>query len=219
MTNILKLAMITAAALTIVAPVKASPLLAGMGADTSIIQEAAYSSVITATITQPKIDIDATIGIARIDKGRLIPAPLGELQDWAFLDARSPANFAPISPAAHIRTLPEIPMDGRDSDNRIDEIRLTAADLKMDTILIYGMGADANWGSFAGKAMMETGLQASENLDCPGAKAKALLVNTYTGEIYGVLTSDQAEFGVGELTEKVDELVKNLGGVEGEQRA
>ena len=39
-------------------------------------------------------------------------------------------------------------MGGRDSDNKLDEIRLTASDLGMDYVLIYGMGKDAQWGSF-----------------------------------------------------------------------
>jgi len=162
-------------------------------------------------------NLDAKIGIARLDKGRLIPAPMGELADWKFLDKRSAANFEPVSVAAHIKNLPEIDMDGRDTSNQIDEIRLTASDLKMDYVLVYGMGGDAQWGSIGGKALIETGLRFDEDEISPRASAKALLVDTYTGEVYGTVTSEEIEFGVGDLTDKVDALIDTL--ISNEDRA
>ena len=173
----------------------------------------------TETVKKTAFNLDAQIGIARLDKGRLIPAPLGELQDWSFLNKRSVANFAPISPAAVIKNIPEVPMGGRDSDNKLDEIRMTAADLKMDYVLVYGMGKDAQWGSFGGKALMETGFQIDENTVSPRAGAKALLVDTYTGKIFGEVTSEEIEFGVGDLTEKVDALIAELISNEGQVKA
>jgi len=161
-------------------------------------------------------NVDAKIGIARLDNGRLIPAPLGELADWGFLDKRSVANFEPISPAAVIKNIPEVPMGGRDSDNKLDEIRMTAADLKMDYVLVYGMGKDAQWGSFGGKALMETGFQIDENTVSPRASAKAFLVDTYTGKVFGEVTSEEIEFGVGDLTEKVDALIEDIISNEGQ---
>lgn len=182
--------------------------------ETMLIQELDRpSNPITKTVSSFKLG--STIGIARLDKGRLIPAPMGELQDWNFLNKRSAANFAPIPPAAMIKNFPEVPMGGRDSDNKIDEIRLTAVDLKMDYVLIYGMGKDAEWGSFGGKALSRTGLRVNETEVSPRAGAKALLVNTYTGEIYGTITSEEIEFGVGDLTDKVDALVDDLISKEG----
>lgn len=164
----------------------------------------------------PVFNTNAKIGVARLDKGRLIPAPLGELQDWHFLDKRSIANFEPISPAAVIKNIPEVPMGGRDSDNKLDEIRMTAADLKMDYVLVYGMGKDALWGSFGGKALMETGFQFNEKTMSPRAGAKALLVDTYTGKVFGEVTSEEIEFGVGDLTDKVDALIAELISNEGQ---
>ena len=161
----------------------------------------------------------AKIGIARLDNGRLIPAPLGELQDWVFLDKRSVASFAPISPAAMIKNIPEVPMDGRDSDNKLDEIRMTAADLEMDYVLVYGVGKDAQWGSFGGRALMDTGFQIDENTVSPRAGAKAFLVDTYTGKIFGEVTSEDIEFGVGDLTDKVDALIAELVSNEGQVKA
>ena len=162
------------------------------------------------TGTQPTIRIGSTIGIARLDKGRLIYAPMAELRDWADLDSRSGATSAPVSPAALIKNLPNVPMNGRDSDNKLDEIRLTASDLRMDYVLIYGMGSDAQWGSFAGKAMAETGFIFQENEISPRAAAKAVLVNTYTGQVYGTATSDKIQFNISDLANEVGILINAL---------
>ncbi len=180
---------------------------------TAVVQEAAYTKLPTLPKvgTSNRFNIKATIGIARLEKGRLIAAPLGELQDWAFLNKRTAQKFDIISPAALIQNIPEVPMNGRDSDNKLDEIRMTASDLRMDYVLIYGMGQDAQWGSFGGKSLMETGFVTGNETISPRGGAKALLVNTYTGEIYGTLTSDEIEFGIGDLTDKVQALVSDLG--------
>jgi len=163
------------------------------------------------SMDKPVIDLGAKIGVVRIDKGRLITAPVRELSYWSFLDKRSRANFVPVSPAALLKNLPDVPMDGRDSDNKLDEIRMTASDLRMDYVLIYGMGKDAQWGSFAGKSMMETGFIIDGDAISPRGGAKALLVNTYTGQVYGTVTSEEVEFGVRDLTNKVETLVNELG--------
>ena len=175
-----------------------------------IVQEASLETPVKAKTSAPTININSTIGIARLDKGRLIYAPMVELRDWAFLDNRSGASFAPVSPSALMKNLPEIPMDGRDTDNQLDEIRLTASDLKMDYVLVYGMGKDARWGSFAGKALANTGLTFDANTLSPQASAKAMLVNTYTGQVYGTVTSDEVEFSIGDLTDKVETLINSL---------
>ena len=179
----------------------------------AVIQEAAYSKlpILPVLVTPQEFNVQATIGIARLDKGRLIAAPFGELQDWAFLNKRTAQNFDIISPAALMNNLPNVPMYGRDSDNKLDEIRMTASDLRMDYVLVYGMGQDAQWGSFGNKSMMETGFVTNEQTVSPRGGAKALLVNTYTGEVYGTVTSDEIEFGIGDLTDKVQSLVNRLG--------
>lgn len=174
------------------------------------VQEAALSLLSAPIAYAPKLNTKATIGIARIDKGRLISAPFREMQDWAFLDKRTHMNFSVISPAAHIKNIPEVAFDGHGSVNQIDEIRMTASDLRMDYMIVYGLGDDAQWGSIGGKSMMDTGLVASNGSISPRGDAKALLINTYTGEVYGTVTSDLAEFGVGDLTDRVQDLVNNL---------
>ncbi len=175
------------------------------------VQEQAALTKPFAPRAMPILKPDATIGIARLDKGRLIAAPYSELRDWASLDLRSSLTFAPVSPAALIGNIPSVPMmGGRDSDNKLDEIRMTASDLRMDYVLIYGMGADAQWGSFAGKALVNTGFIIDGDMISPQASAKAMLVDTYNGKVYGTLTSDNIEFGVGELTDKVEALINTL---------
>ncbi len=179
------------------------------------IEQAALTKPFADKSTTPTLRAGATIGIARLDKGRLIYAPNSELRDWAKLDLRSSLTFAPVSPAALIRNIPEVPMmGGRDSDNKLDEIRLTASDLRMDYVLIYGMGKDAQWGSFAGKTLANTGFIIDDDMISRNAQkraaAKAMLVDTYTGKVYGTLTSDNIEFGVGELTEKTEALINTL---------
>lgn len=181
----------------------------------TIVQEAALTLPSTPIVQAPRFNTKATIGIARIDKGRLIAAPMRELQDWAFLNKRTDMNFAIISPAAHLKNIPEVPFDGHGSVNQIDEIRMTASDLRMEYMLIYGMGEDAQWGSFGGKTMMDTGLIAQTNTISPRGGTKALLINTFTGEIYGTMTSELIEFGVGDLTDKVQNLVAALSTTKG----
>ena len=178
---------------------------------TTVVQEASITPLPPLKVEGPVFNTNAKIGIARLDKGRLIAAPFNELRDWSFLDKRAAANFGIISPAAVLKNIPNVPMDGRDSDNKLDEIRLTASDLGMDYIVIYGMGKDAEWGSFAGKAMANTGFIIEGKNISPRGDAKAILVDTYTGKIYGTVTSDEAEFGVGDLTDKVQSLIEGLG--------
>ncbi len=173
-------------------------------------QQASLTKVFSAPRVKSHLRAGAKIGIARIDKGRLIFAPNVELRDWAFLDRRSPFEFAPVSPAAHIKTLPEIPMDGRDSYYQLDEIRMTASTLGMDYVLFYAKGKDARAGGFGGKSMYETGLAVKDGTPAPGGDAKAILVNTFSGEILGTVVSDDVEFTVGDLTDKVESLLKSL---------
>lgn len=220
-TNPISVAILAAAALALIMPLTSkaqipAQILAQIPAPVTV--EAAITAPFAA-VDAPIINQDAVIGIARLDKGRLIPTPRGERLDWGFLDKRSALTFKPISAAAHLATLPDIPMNGRDSDNRIDEIRMTAADLGMDYIVLYAIGDGAKWGSFGGKAMMQTGLKVSDTLASPAAQAKAVLVDTYDGTVYGIVTSDKADFGVGELSEKVEALTDKLANLNAVQKA
>ena len=176
----------------------------------TVMKEASLTKLPTLKPNAPVFNTSAKIGIARLDKGRLIAAPFNELRDWAFLDKRSATNFGIISPAAVLNNIPAVPMNGRDSDNKLDEIRMTASDLGMDYVLIYGMGKDAQWGSFAGKAMANTGFTMDSDEISPRGNAKAILVDTYSGKVFGTVTSDEIEFGVGDLTDKVQSLIESF---------
>lgn len=154
----------------------------------------------------------AKIGIARLDGGRLIPTPFGEEFDWELLSRRTTANISLLSAGDYLKYIPEIPFQGVDTDNKIDEVRLTAANEGYSHVLIYGMDTDAYLSSFGGKALNETGLTFHE--DCvswENAKAKALLVNAHTGEVIGAATANDITHNIGELADDVERLLKKLG--------
>ncbi len=159
----------------------------------------------------PALERNARIAVARLDGGRLIPTPYAEEFDWKMLDKRSNADISLMSAGSHLKYIPEIPFYGVDTDNKIDEIRLTAANEGFSHVLIYGVGPDAYWASFGGKALRETGLTVHD--DCKSwdnAKAKALLVNAHTGEVLGAATANNIEFNIGELADNVESLVRDL---------
>ena len=152
------------------------------------------------------------IAIARLDGGRLIPAPFGEEFDWEMLSRRTTANISLLSAGDYLKYIPEIPFQGVDTDNKIDEVRLTAANEGFSHVLIYGVGPDAHLSSFGGKALSETGLKIHE--DCKSweaAKAKGLLVNARTGEVLGAATANNITYNIGELADDVERLLKDLG--------
>jgi len=106
----------------------------------------------------PALESSAKIGVARLDGGRLIPTPYGEEFDWKMLDKRVGAEISLMSAGSYLKYTPEIPFQGQDTDNKIDEVRITAAAEGYSHVIIYGVGPDASWASFGGKALRETGL-------------------------------------------------------------
>jgi len=168
--------------------------------------------VLTETkVTLPVLNINAKISVARLDGGRLIPTPYGEEFDWKMLDKRLGADISLLSAGDYLKYTPEIPFQGKDTDNKIDEIRITAAAEGYSHVIIYGVGPDATWSSFGGKALRETGLTVHEGCKSwQKAKAKALLVNAFTGEVLGAATAENIEFNIGELADNVGNLVIKL---------
>jgi len=210
-TKLLKVAAITAlitgfannaAALEITAP------LEDQSASIELFEAPIFSE---RTVKLPILDQNARIAVARLDGGRLIPTPYGEEIDWKMLDKRSKADISLISAGTYLKYTPEIPFQGQDSDNKIDEVRITAAAEGFSYVLIYGVGPDASWSSFGGKALRETGLTVHDGCKAwQKAKAKALLVNAYTGEVLGAATAENIEFNIGELADNVGNLVSKL---------
>ncbi|WP_026941914.1 hypothetical protein [Hellea balneolensis] len=163
------------------------------------------------TYNSPIIEASAKIAVARLDGGRLIPTPYGEEVDWEMLDKRMSADIELMNAGDYIKYIPEIAYPGQDTDNKIDEVRITAASEGYPYVLIYGVGPDATWASFGGKALRETGLSVKDGCDSwQKAKAKALLVNAFTGEVLGAATAENVEFNIGELADNVGDLVKSL---------
>lgn len=164
-----------------------------------------------AFIEREKLNAESRIAVARIDGGRFIPAPHAEETDWAFLDNRVEVKLDVLTAGDHFKYLPEIDFEGVDTDNKIDEIRLTAANEGYSHVILYGMGADAYWSSFGGKALSETGLTVHE--DCGSwdeAEAKALLVDTHTGEVLGAAKADDVTYNIGYLADDMERVLNAL---------
>ena len=78
-------------------------------------------------------------------------------------------------------------------------------------MIVYGMGTDAYWSSFGGKALSETGLVVHEDCDSwDKAKAKALLVNTHTGEVLGAAKTDDITHNIGYLADDMERVLNRL---------
>lgn len=132
----------------------------------------------------------AKIAIARLHEGRFLPLPNQEAPDWAKLNNNDGAIFSPLSASTHFDILPGIALNGVDSDNKIDEIRLTAAAENQDYVLIYAVNDGASWGRFGDRDLDATGLSYDEASEAVGdGDAKALLINAYSGEVVGAVTT------------------------------
>ena len=105
----------------------------------------------------PILKKNSKIAVARLDGGRFIPTPRAEVIDWDMLDARLEIKLSEMQASDYWNYIPEIPFQGaQDTKNKIDEIRLTAANEGQDYVLIYGVGPDASWASFGKQALSET---------------------------------------------------------------
>jgi len=162
-------------------------------------------------IIREKLNERSKIAIARLDGGRFIAAPQNEVIDWTFLDKRVDMKLDVMSAGDHFKYLPALDFQGVDTDNKIDEIRLTAANEGYSHVILYGMGSDAYWSSFGGKALSETGLTVQE--DCGSwdeAEAKALLVNTHTGEVLGTAKANDITHNIGYLADDMERVLNAL---------
>jgi len=164
-----------------------------------------------AFMEREKLAANSRIAVARLDGGRFIATPYNEEADWAFLDKRVDVKLDLMTAGDHFKYLPGIDFQGIDTDNKIDEIRLTAANEGYSHVILYGMGKDAYWSSFGGKALAETGLTVHE--DCASwdeAEAKALLVDTHTGEVLGAAKADDVEYNIGYLADDMERVLNAL---------
>lgn len=159
----------------------------------------------------PALPKTAKIAVARLDEGRLIPTPYSEEYDWTLLDKRSDMEVSLLSLSAYLKYIPATPLHIAQSDNRIDEVRMTAALEGYSHVIIYGTGRDAAWHSFGSRALEHTGLTMEDDPAIwKKAKAKALLVNSFTGEVLGAASAENIEFNIGELADNVDLLMTRL---------
>jgi len=100
---------------------------------------------IPASFTEAEIKTTPRIAVARLDGGRLIPTPYGEEFDWKMLDKRTDFDIELMNAGDYLKYVPEIAYGEHDTDNKIDEVRLTAANEGYSHVIIYGMGTDAYW--------------------------------------------------------------------------
>ncbi|MEP1231709.1 MAG: hypothetical protein ABJG88_13635 [Litorimonas sp.] len=179
--------------------------------------DSAAQNTLPRDILKPTLQMTAEmkIGVARLDGGRLIPTPYSEEFDWELLARRtaknSGATIEVMNTGDYLKYIPEIPFHGIDTDNKIDEIRLTAANEGYSHVIIYGIGTDAYWASFGGKALERTGLTIDE--DCASweaAKAKALIVDSFTGKVLGAATADDITYNIGKLADDVERVMTGL---------
>ena len=167
----------------------------------------------------PTLPKTAKIAVARLDQGRMIPTPYAEETDWKLLNKRSEMDVSMLSVSDYLKYIPAQPLHIADSDNRIDEVRMTAALEGYSHVILYGTGRDAAWNSFGSRAMEHTGLTMDPAM--PGtetiwkkSKAKALLVNSFTGEVLGAVSADNIDHNIGELADNVDRLITKLSNIE-----
>jgi len=131
------------------------------------------------------------------------------------LDNRTYMDVSMLSVSDYLKYIPATELHISQSDNRIDEVRMTAAVEGYSHVLLYGMGRDAAWNSFGSRAIEDTGLTMDPAM--PGTetiwkktKAKALLVNSFTCEVLGAVSADNIEFSIGELADNVDRMMTEL---------
>ncbi len=164
----------------------------------------------------PVMKKDVRIAVARMDGGRFIPTPQTETTDWQYLNKRLSAEISEMDPSEYYKHIPGIDFQGQDTMNKIDEIRLTAANNGQDFVVIYGVGPDTSWAGFGQRALSTTGLTFSGDCgssDCEtwkAAKAKALLVDSFSGEVLGAVTADDIDFNIGQLADRVGDLILDL---------
>ena len=159
----------------------------------------------------PILSEDARIGVARMDGGRLIPAPHGEVYDWQLLRKRTDRNIEVMNAGDYLKYIPEIPFNGVDTDNKIDEIRLTAANEGYSHVIIYGVGPDAYKTSLGGKTAQQAGLKPKPSGKAlNGAKAVALLIDSHTGDVLGAAKTDNVAYNIGYLVDDVEQVLENL---------
>lgn len=159
----------------------------------------------------PTLGEDARIGVARMDGGRLIPTPHGEVYDWQLLRKRTDLNIEVMNAGDYLKYIPEIPFNGIDTDNKIDEIRLTAANEGYSHVIIYGIGPDAYRTSLGGKTIQQAGLKSKvKPEDWDNAKALAILVDSHTGDVLGAAKTDNVAYNIGYLVDDVEHVLAQL---------
>ena len=173
------------------------------------------SPIETTPYSEATVEVMPRVAVARLDGGRLIPTPHGEEFDWELLSRRmakkTEATFDVMAAGDYLKYTPLLEYREMDTDNKIDEVRLTAANEGYSHVIIYGIGKDAYLSSFGGKSLEQTGLTiGDECASWEAAKAKALIVDSFTGDVLGAATADDITYNMGKLADDVERVIDGL---------
>ena len=161
------------------------------------------AEVAEAARAEPQLRFPARLGLARIDRGGLVPVPAVEAEAWQALAQRLGSGygeFVPISPLISALATPEergvVGYDGSRSDRSglletVRRIRLGAARQHVDAVLIYEVFARSSEQSNAlavTKLALIGFFLPTEGVEAEGS-AQAVLVDVRNGYTYGTATA------------------------------
>jgi hypothetical protein len=159
--------------------------------------------VAAAANVEPQLRFPARLGLARIDRGGLVPVPAAEAAAWQVLAERLGSGygqFVPISPLISALATPakRVPVDGDKYRSyrgglaeTIRRIRLGAARQHVDAVLIYEAFASSSEQSNAlavTKLALIGFFLPTEGVEAEGS-AQAVLVDVRNGYTYGTASA------------------------------
>ena len=163
------------------------------------------------TVPSPKLkpspasvtNMPAEIAIAKVRRGELARASFSDMRDFAELEMRMDGrvDFSPITPDWLDRTIAA----PQEASNTIDEIRMTAAANGNRFTIIYGYGPDAGDEAVGRLSLSDAGLiSAATTRTSSPTTYKAMIIGSYTGTVYGTVTSDTYTNGLDDLTRRLE---------------
>lgn len=143
---------------------------------------------------EPSLEFPARIGLARIERGKLISVPQDEIEAWASLHRRlgpSFGDFVPVSPliASMVSTTAKRNPQARDV---VDNIRRGSARQHLDYVLIYEVSDTSDYQQnalqLADWSILGLFVLPSRNVKVDST-ATAMLIDVRNGYPYGTATA------------------------------
>lgn len=163
--------------------------LKGYAGTTSLTQSAADLEVRDIAAVEPNLHFPARIGLARIEKGRLITLPVDEAQDWGDMATnlgQEYGEFIAVSPliASMVNSSPK----PNDVGHVVQHIRRGAARQHLDYVLIYEVTDlshnEGNALQVADLSVLGMFILPSRNIEVEST-ATAMLIDVRNGYPYG----------------------------------